>query len=115
MIYHVATFLIMLPIAVWALSYCLALVDEPQKAPALIRLALLAIGIMAILLITTKSLWLPIAAAFISVVCLHVAWFYSVRKWGLGISHLSAAPTRTESEELQAMAAPPTLSEVNEP
>ena len=99
------TFLCALPFSVWLLANLLSLLDVESKSSALLRLSVGVLLIAGYLMITHRSLWLPIAAAFICVTFCHATFALWLRTWALGANihgyeHKPENQVNTENSEV---------------
>ena len=88
----ILAYLIGLPISVWLLGIACAVIDEPQPVPALLKLVTSLCIILLVLLLTDRALLVPLLWAFVSVVALHGAGFWFVRKRTVGVPIYQRTP-----------------------
>ncbi len=88
----IMAYLISLPVSVWLLANLLSIIDEPNKAGAATRLVASLVLIILALLFTDREYLTPLLLGFSTVLILHVAAFFIVRRLGLGVPIIEDTP-----------------------
>jgi hypothetical protein len=73
------TYLVMLPLSVWLLGSVFGLIDHDDRATALRRIAWRSLPLLAFALVMGSRAATPIAAALLTVLIAHTAWFFGGR------------------------------------
>jgi len=76
----VLVFLLGLPLAVYTLAGCYALVDYSDKSRALVTLTIRVVLNLALLLFAGADCWPALLAAYAVVLMLHTAAFFGLRQ-----------------------------------
>lgn len=84
-----------LPVSVWLLANICAVIDEPNPIGATLRLVISCCLILVFLLVSSTSLWLPMAAAFGCVVVAHCVAYYVMFRRNLGVHIYQQTPPAT--------------------
>jgi hypothetical protein len=72
-------YLVLLPLVVWLLGSVFSLLDHEDRTGTLRRIAWRSLPLLTIALLLGSAAARPVAAAFVTVLTLHVAWFFGVR------------------------------------
>lgn len=96
---EVMIYLISLPVSVYLLANLLALRDETEKAPSLVRLAASLCVVLITLLVIGRSYLYPMLYALATIAITYVATFYLIRGFALGVtSHADRPPELSKHE-----------------
>ncbi len=95
---EVLVFVIGLPVSVVLLANLFALLDEPDKAAPLVRVAANLCILLALLLLLGRQYLYPLALALLTVALLYISIFYLARWFGLGVERYGDMPLQTPVE-----------------
>jgi len=92
---NVLVFICALPFSVWLLANICCVIDEPERAPAALRLVASLCVLVGFLLLTSVALWQPVAWALAFVAVAHLLAYFVIFRPSLGAAIYRQQPPTT--------------------